>query len=236
MRCIRSALDKQTYDGNISDVTTELAIRPYEPRDRAAVREICCDTADSGNPVERFFPDREVFADLLTSYYTDDEPQSTWVAEQDGHVGGYLTGCLDTPRFLRAMAWRIAPCAFLKGLERGTVWHPLTLRLLAANLGNWLRGGFRRAVPLHSYPAHLHINLRRGFRGQRIGQQLMDRFFEQVRRASLSGVHAGVSADNAAGRRFFESLGFVELGRESRFRFPDTPDQVTFTIIYGKQF
>jgi GNAT superfamily N-acetyltransferase len=213
-----------------------MIVRLYQPGDRAAVREICCDTADSGNPVERFFPDREVFADLLTSYYTDEEPQSSWIAEQSGEVVGYLTGCLETRRFLRAMAWRIAPRALLKALGRGTVWQPLTLRLLSANLGNWLRGGFRRAVPLHAYPAHLHINLRRGLRGQRVGQQLMERFFEQVRQANLSGIHAGVSADNATGRRFFEGCGFVELGRESRFRFPDTPDQETFTIIYGKRF
>jgi ribosomal protein S18 acetylase RimI-like enzyme len=238
---------------------TTVKIRPFEPRDRSSVREICCDTADSGNPVERFFPDREVFADLLTSYYTDIEPEATWVAVgrvpprgedvpggaasgdaaytgTEDKVVGYLTGCLDTRRFLRAMAWRIAPRAFLKGLERGAVWHPLTLRLLSANLGNWLRGGFRRAVPLRDYPAHLHINLRRGFRGQQVGQQLMERFFEQARQARLSGIHAGVSADNAAGRRFFEGFGFVEIGRESRFRFPDAPDQVTFTIIYGKRF
>jgi GNAT superfamily N-acetyltransferase len=212
-----------------------MIVRLYQPGDRAAVREICCDTADSGNPVERFFPDREVFADLLTRYYTDDEPQSTWVAEHDGQVVGYLTGCLDTRRFLRAMAWRIAPSALFKALGRGTVWHLLTLRLLAANLGDWLRGGFRRAVPLHEYPGHLHINLRRDFRGQRVGQQLMERFLTQVREASLTGIRAGVSADNAAGRRFFEGCGFVELGRESRFRFPDAPDQKTFTIVYGKK-
>jgi len=216
-------------------MSDETVVRPFQPQDRGAVREICCDTADSGKPVERFFPDREVFADLLTSYYTDDEPQSTWVAEQNGAVVGYLTGCLDTRQYLRSMAWRIAPRAFLKGLERGAVWHPLTLRLLLANLGNWLRGGLRRAVPLRNYPAHLHINLRRGFRGQRVGQQLMERFFEQAGQARVSGVHAGVSADNTSGRRFFESFGFVELGRESRFRFPDAPDQETFTIIYGKR-
>ena len=216
-------------------MSDELLVRRFEPHDRAAVREICCDTADSGNPVERFFPDREVFADLLTSYYTDIEPASTWIADQKGVVVGYLTGCLNTRHFLRAMAWRIAPRAFVKALERGAVWHPLTLRLLWANLGNWLRGGFNRDAILHEYPAHLHVNLRRGFRGQRVGQQLMERFFEQVRQAHLPGIHAGVSAENDAGRRFFEGFGFVELGRESRFRFPDAPDQETFTIVYGKK-
>ena len=101
-----------------------IAIRPYEPRDRAAVREICCDTADGGEPSERFFPDREVLADLVTRYYTDFAPQTSWVAEQDGQVMGYLTGCLDTRRSLRTTLWRIVPAAFLKAIGRGLFWHP----------------------------------------------------------------------------------------------------------------
>src|SRR6266513_2903089 len=121
-------------------------IRRYESRDRAALREIACDTADSGNPVERFFPDREVFADALTRYYTDIAPEATWVAEDAGKVAGYLTGCLDTRRYLRAMAFRIAPLAFLKALRRGALWHPLTRKLISANLGDWLRGGHRQEL------------------------------------------------------------------------------------------
>jgi GNAT superfamily N-acetyltransferase len=215
-------------------MTGEVVIRPYEPRDREAVREICCDTADGGEPMESFFPDREVFADLLTRYHTDYEPQSTWVAEQDGRVIGYLTGCLDTRRFLRVMAWRLVPLAFFKALERGTFWHPQIVKLLSANLSGWLNGGFRCEVSLWSYPAHLHINLRKGNRGQKIGRQLMERFMEQARQAGVNGVHAGVSSENEQARRFFESFGFTPLAREARFRSPDT-QQVVCTIVYGKR-
>jgi GNAT superfamily N-acetyltransferase len=213
----------------------DVIVRSYEPPDRSAVREICCDTADSGKPVERFFPDREVFADLLTRYYTDFEPGSTWIAEQAGRVVGYLTGCLDTARFLRLMAWRITPQAVLKALERGTVWHPQTLQLLSVNLSEWLRGGFQRAVPLRDYPAHLHINLRAEARGSRVGQQLMQRFFEQAWAAGVNGVHAGVGGNNDGGQRFFESQGFKELTRGGRFRHPEFPDRISSTIIYGKK-
>ena len=80
------------------DATPSLLIRVYRPDDRDAVRTVACDTADRGEPVEGFFRDREVFADLLTRYYTDWEPQSLWVAEAEGRVIGYLTGCLDTRR------------------------------------------------------------------------------------------------------------------------------------------
>src|SRR5476651_1918468 len=118
-----------------------LQIRPYEPKDRAGLRQICCDTADAGQPVERFFPDREVFADLLTNYYTEFEPRSTFVADNGGEVVGYTTGCLDTKHFLRIMKWRIVPAIFFKALLRGTLWHPQTVRLLRTNLGLWLKSG-----------------------------------------------------------------------------------------------
>jgi ribosomal protein S18 acetylase RimI-like enzyme len=212
-----------------------ISIRPYEPRDRAAVREICYDTADGGESGARFFPDREVLADLVTRYYTDFAPQTSWVAEQDGHVVGYLTGCLDTRRSMRTTLWRIVPVTVLKALGRGLFWHPQFRRLVAVNGQDWLRGGGRRPVPLDVYPAHLHINLRPEARGQQVGDQLVEKFFEQMRAAGVTGVHVGVSEANAGGRQFFQRLGFSELGRQGRFRHPLAPDRLTQTILYGKR-
>ncbi len=67
-------------------------IRPYRPEDRATVRAICADTGFLGKPIDPAFEDRELFADYLTSYYTDAEPESTWVCEVNGEVKGYLMG------------------------------------------------------------------------------------------------------------------------------------------------
>jgi ribosomal protein S18 acetylase RimI-like enzyme len=207
-----------------------LIVRRYEARDRAAVRSLACDTADSGQPMERFFPDREVFADALTGYYTDICPDYSWVAEMEGTVVGYLTGCLDTRRYLRAMAFRIGPLAFLRAIGRGALWHPLTRRLISANLRDWRAG---KTLSLDRFPAHLHLNFTSAARGQGAGRQLLAAFLGQVKSSGVPGVHAKVSAGNERARRFFENAGFTELGRESRFRFPDQPDVATFTIIYG---
>ena len=213
---------------------TGMQIRPYEPRDRAGLRQICCDTADAGQPVESFFPDREVFGDLLTNYYTEFEPRSTFVADNGGEVVGYTTGCLDTKRFLSTMKWRIVPVVLVKALLRGTLWHPQTVRLLRANLGLWLKSGHRTGPTLDDYPAHLHVNVREGFRGQRLGQQLVAMFCERARAAGVRGLHAGVSAENAPARHFFEQLGFAEVQREARFRKPDGSSDTLYTILYGK--
>jgi ribosomal protein S18 acetylase RimI-like enzyme len=214
---------------------TTAQIRPYEPRDRGAVRQICSDTADAGQPIERFFPDREVFADLLTNYYTEFEPQSAFVAERGREVVGYVTGSIDTKRFLRTMMWRIVPMVLVKALLRGTLWHPQAVRLFRANIGMWLKNGYRTGPALGEYPAHLHVNVREGFRGQQLGQRLVGAFCERARAAGARGVHAGVSAENLRSRHFFEELGFVELHREPRFRKPDGSGGILYTILYGKQ-
>src|SRR5271170_3401678 len=67
-------------------------IRPYRPDDRPTLRAICADTGFLGQPIDPVFEDRELFADYLTSYYTDAEPESTYVCELDGQVKGYLMG------------------------------------------------------------------------------------------------------------------------------------------------
>ena len=212
----------------------EVIVRPYEPRDRAAVRRICCDTADSGRPVERFFKDREVFGDLLTRYYTDYEPQSCWVAEHDGAVVGYLTGCLDTHRFTRVMMGRVVPAALLRAMGRGTFLDALTWKLVAVNWRMAAVASARRGDLLRQFPAHLHVNLQTGFRGQQAGQRLVEAFCQRARAAGVAGVHAGVSADNEQACRFFAGLDFNELARESRFRTPDEPNRVVDTVIYGR--
>lgn len=212
-----------------------IAIRPYQPRDRSAVRTLACDTADRGRPLERFFADRDLAADLLTRYYTDDEPQASWIAEDDGHVIGYLTGCLDSQRCRRAVAWRIAPAAVLRGLCHRALWSARTWRLLVAAVRTGLAGGFRRAIPLDRYPAHLHVNVQERFRAQQVGTRFIERFLAQASEAGARGIHVSVRADNVPACRVFQRLGFTELSRHPAV-FPDgdvyRPHD---TIIYGKR-
>ena len=65
-------------------MTSEAIIRPYRPSDRDAVRRLCCETGYLGKAIDPVFEDRELFADYLTRFYTDREPESTFVLEQDG--------------------------------------------------------------------------------------------------------------------------------------------------------
>ena len=92
-------------------------IRPYRPADRAAVRAICADTGFLGQPIDPVFEDRELFADYLTSYYTDAEPESTFVCELEGEVMGYVMGSR-FPKRKAGFEVRMLPGLVARGLWR----------------------------------------------------------------------------------------------------------------------
>ena len=69
---------------------SEYIIRSYQPSDREAVRSLCCQTGFLGEPIDPVYEDRELFADFLTTYYTDHEPESSFVIEKNGELRGYL--------------------------------------------------------------------------------------------------------------------------------------------------
>lgn len=69
-----------------------ITVRNYQSGDREVVRRLCCETGFLGKAIDPVFEDRELFADYLTAYYTDIEPEAAFVLEQNGIVKGYLLG------------------------------------------------------------------------------------------------------------------------------------------------
>lgn len=188
-----------------------ILIRPYRSTDRAAVRNLCGDTADAGEPLEQFFSDRDLVGDLVTRYYTDYESAYSWVAERDGQVVGYLTAAPDTLTFQKTLRWSIAPKAILHALGRGLLFKPSSWALAREFLR---RRGRLLDPPFHPpavYPAHLHINLAKPARGHEAGRRLMAALISKLKANHIPGVHATVRTDNAGGCAFFERLDFKPI-------------------------
>ena len=215
----------------------EIVIRSYEPRDRAAVRHICCETADAGKPVEGFFHDRELIADLVTRYYTDFEPQHSWVAVRDGQVVGYVNGSLDSHRALRVTLWRIVPATVMRALCRATFCRRETWRLLRACLRTWWARGLHcgGASSVGNAP-HLHVNLMPEARGAHVGSRLVERFLDQVNASGGKTVEASVRSDNVAACHFFERLGFAEVARQKLVLPTPMGYCVAGAVTYAKQW
>lgn len=197
-------------------------VRPYRASDRAFVRAICCETAGPSFALEDPVL-RALFADYWTHYYTDLEPEHTWVAEEGGRVIGYLSSAFNTARFRVIMRRRVLPWLVLRRLWNGHLFRSSVREFLSRRVGLWFRTVVDDGELLRAYPAHLHVNLTSGARGHGAGRLLMEALFAALARANVGGVHLETSASNVAAQAVFQQMGFVEVGRRRPFG-PANPD------------
>ncbi len=193
--------------------TTEFHIRPYQTADREALRHIAADTAFFGEPIEALMEDRSLFLDFFYRYYTDLEPEHAWIACAGDEAAGFLTGCTDTQRQQRELRSRILPGLFL-GLATGRYrLGPLGRQYAAGAIKAALRG--EHVDPdLDAYPAHLHINVAKAWRGCGLGRGLMSAYLNQLRELGLPGVHLGTTDRNVTACKMYERFGFRLLGTQ----------------------
>jgi ribosomal protein S18 acetylase RimI-like enzyme len=196
---------------------TDLAVRTYQPEDREAVLRIGADTAFFGAPIEAYMEDRNIFLDAFYVYYTDLEPEHSWVACADGKVVGFLTGCVDS-RLRRRNFFRTLLPRFIGNLLRGKYrFGKRIFRYITGMFGGVLRGELTH-VDLSIYPAHLHINVDSAWRGYKLGLSLMEAYLQQLRSLSVKGVFLETTSLNEAACRLYEKMGFRLLeARPDRF-------------------
>jgi hypothetical protein len=64
----------------------EFVVCPIQSKDRESVFRIGADTTFFGDPIEAYLEDRNAFLDAFYAYYSDLEPEHTWVACADEAV------------------------------------------------------------------------------------------------------------------------------------------------------
>jgi len=213
----------------------EIVVRPYEAKDRDAVRRLTWDTADQGRPLLPAAYDREIIVDILTRYYMERAPHSLLVAESGAEVVGYLSGCPDTRDYEYFMRFRVIPGVLMRGIWKGLLWQRTTWKIFWAAVGTWRCGGFKIKELLKTYPAHLHVNVREAFRGEKAGRRLVEEFLARLNAVGVGGVHAMVREDNAKGRAFFEQMGF-EIKARLPLRWVEGGKTVErCRLMYGKR-
>jgi ribosomal protein S18 acetylase RimI-like enzyme len=210
-----------------------VVVRLYRNEDREAVHRLAADTAFFGAPVEAYLPDRQLFSDLFTAYYTDREPEHLWVADVDGRVAGYFAGSLGggdlTAGRLRSGARAAEGLVLRRYRDLGGALQFLR-RLAAASL----RGEYP-SPSLEDYPAHLHINVDETFRGQGLGGQLMRTGLAGMAAAGAKGIYLHTTSYNAAAVTMYEKLGFKLLGsRVTHLWEPWLPGVKIENLVFGK--
>ncbi|MFB6290923.1 MAG: GNAT family N-acetyltransferase [Candidatus Bipolaricaulia bacterium] len=177
-------------------------IRQFKDTDRNKVREIAISTV-SGYPRS----DIQLVADLVTEYYVTYEPEHLLIAEAEGEVVGYLSGCFDSTRCRWIKGTRVIPKAIIRALGRREIgWKEV--RYLGSFIYVAAHGGLKSSPP-GGYPAHFHINIAEEWRGQGLGTGLTKEFLAMLGKNGISGVHVRVRKNDRRASRFFRSLGFT---------------------------
>jgi ribosomal protein S18 acetylase RimI-like enzyme len=226
-------------DASVTRDGRRFILRPYEPRDRSRVRYICCETGFVGQPQERVFDDRELFADIFSSYWTEYEPENAFVTEVEGVVEGYILGCLDTRLQERVFHEKILPQIYRRAWKRGWLKSAKNRRYLYAMLKSRLRGEFKIPMDrvLKDYPAHLHTNIADPtLRGQGIGKAMMLALFDHLRGRGVPGLHLGTTTHNREAVPFYKHLGFqVMIERRVTFYDHAIPDPPLRLLIFSRR-
>jgi GNAT superfamily N-acetyltransferase len=183
-------------------------IRTYRDPDLHPLRALF-ERAGEGSPSGGLWghtpSERAVYLDP----YLQHCPDSLYLAEQDGELVGYLTGCPpgagvpgEEERLLRALG---SPSMLLR---------PSTVRFLARAAVDGLRAKRSGEAPSGElldprWPAHLHIDVAPEARGTGAADELMSAWLREL---DGTGCYLQTLVENPRAVRFFERFGFVPYG------------------------
>lgn len=194
-------------------MTEHIEVRQYQPKDRKTLRRISYETSFLGK-ADDLFDEPEILADALTLYFTDSEPQSCFVAVKEGKVVGYLIGAKNEKEMDKVSWVRIYPRLVWTALVRGLLFKKKTFRFVAGVFESFMKGEFKAPDFSEEYPAIVHINISRNFRGGGIGQKLIRAYEHYLSKNGVVGYRASTMTDNA--KHFFEKCGMSVLFTTSR--------------------
>ena len=190
---------------------SEIQVRRYRPEDSETVRRISYETALYGQPMDALFQGRPLISEMLIGYYAEFEPEALFVAESEGRVIGYLTGCLDTRRFESFFGRYILLRLLWISLREGYGLKPAFWKVAGAGVTAAHRWSKIRNEVLAHYPAHCHLNLDAAFRQAGTGSALWKAFFQYMAEHKVRGIH--ILSATEGGKAFFAKNGFNVLAR-----------------------
>jgi hypothetical protein len=192
-------------------------IRKFRAADRARVRELCCETGFLGNPIDPVFEDRELFADYLTAYYTDWEPESAFVLLVNGEIRGYLLGSRH-PFRQQCYSFYQNVSLFSRGVLRYSRYNAATRKFV-----QWvLRTAWREVPAAPRRTAHFHINLLADARQVATTRALMDSYLKYLHEHGERRVYGQmVVFEDRRSTKMFERYGFKVLNKAEITKYRD---------------
>jgi ribosomal protein S18 acetylase RimI-like enzyme len=206
-------------------------IRRYQPADRDVIRRLCCETGCLGKPIDPVFEDRELFADYLTRYYTDAEPESAFVVVMNGEVRGYLLG---SRRPFRQQIFNFLSNLrlFWKGLFRYPRYSAASKKFV-----RWILTQAWREVPAAPRrTAHFHFNVLPDARQMASTRALTEAYFDHLRAHGEKRVYGQVVVfEDRRGAAVFERYGFRVLNKKEITKYRDVSDEKVYLCTVLKE-
>ena len=206
----------------------DILIRSYESRDREGVRKLCCETGFLGKPIDPVFEDRELFADYLTSYYTDWEPEASFVVEHAGEIKGYLLGSR-RPKYQQLHSLWMNFSLFARAARRYSGYNRATRDFI----GWVLRNSWREVPAAPRKSAHFHFNLLPEVQSLSGTRTLLNAYLDFLRSKGEKTVYGQVvTFEDRRSARIFERYGFQVLERREITKYRKThPEPVYLTTV-----
>lgn len=188
---------------------TAAKIRPFDETDRSELRALFARVGD-GAPPGSFWGHPDAEASVYLDPYMDLEPDSLFVAEADGELVGYLTGCLDSAAFpSEGTRMELAIRKYRLALR------PQSMVFFGRAIADTVRTKLRKEPATDDFddarwPSHLHINVAPEARGA--GAGLMDAWFTRWTQAGSPGCYLQTLVEIPGAIRFFQRMGFSTYG------------------------
>ena len=160
-------------------------IRRATPADWPAVRALCAETGAQGEPVPA--EEADAFAERWVGPYLKLRPDWTFVAEVDGRVVAYLTGCPDSAAFEAEVRAKLEPTPDSRSFFGQDFLDSV-----------WTR-----------HPGHAHMNAAKAHRGRGLGGELLKAFFAALQDAGVGSAHV-FCGNRALG--YWVKAGFSPIG------------------------
>jgi GNAT superfamily N-acetyltransferase len=180
--------------------------------DLEAVYAICLQTGDAGLDASALYKDPKLIGHIYAAPYVVLKEAISFVAEDKNGLLGYAVGAVDTREFeaeLEVKWWPELRKAYFEPQGERSDWTLDELRARTIH--------HPAQVPddiVKSYPSHIHMNLLPRSQGKGIGSRLLEAWIKSARLMGVTGVHAGVSAVNSSGLKFWTARGFQPLGED----------------------
>lgn len=171
-----------------------MTIRPYEKKDREAVRYVCL---NSDGPCDLREASQHFILTTYCDYYIEREPCNCFVATDDtDRAIGYIICAEDFDSFMKVFMAEYLP----------RIPEEEELLRFYAKTSALVQEKFKK-----DYPAHFHIDILPDYQKKGLGRRLTDTLITHLRNKNVPGIILSVGTGNEGGKAFYEKYGFSHL-------------------------